>query len=101
MGNLQMFAFNLRLLIGLLVFGLIGLVLLVVFWTGVKVLLFRWSRRKAGKQLREKKYGADGRPIPPTSPGICEQCGQVFPEVFHLPGGPRLCASCYESVRST
>lgn len=96
MGQLEMFALNIRFLIGLVVFLFIALVAVIVFWTGIKTWLWRRGKRQSEAAEHDRKFGADGRPYPPVAAGMCGQCGGAFAEVFHLPDGTRKCRGCYE-----
>ena len=96
MDQLQTFGLNIHLLIGILLVLAIGLVVVIAVWTGVKVWLFRKKQEAAQHDERRRKFGRDGRPLPPRGPGLCEKC-QKAGEVFHLPDGRRLCESCFES----
>lgn len=95
MSQLEMFALNMRLLVGILVFLGLVFVLLFASWTGLKMWTFHVRRRRAEDEARARKYRPDGRPYPPVAAGICEKCGGAFDEVFHLPNGTRRCRSCY------
>jgi len=95
MTQLEMFALNMRLLIGILVFLALVFVFLFVTWTTLKMWRFRRQRRRAEAEVRARKYRPDGRPYPPRAPGICEQCGGTFADVFHLSNGARRCQTCY------
>jgi hypothetical protein len=97
MEQLQMFAQNIRLLIGILVALALGLILLIASWTGIKIWLFRKRQALAEEEERRQKIGRDGRPLPPRAAGICQQC-QKAGEVFHLPDGRRFCERCYGSM---
>ena len=95
MDQLQMFALNIHLLIGILVCGGCSLVLLIAVWTLMKVLRFQRTQARGEKEQQAARIGRDGKPLPPTSQGICDRCGRIFREVYHLPDGTRLCATCY------
>lgn len=92
-----MFGQNIYVLIGLLVFAAVCVVLLIASWTGVKVLSFKLSQKKAETEERQRKRHPDGTVIP-TAPGVCIKCGQVFPQVYHLMEGNRLCETCYRTA---
>ncbi|MFQ5428899.1 MAG: hypothetical protein ACE5E1_01205 [Phycisphaerae bacterium] len=98
MSQLQMFGMNIFLLVGILLLALIGFVLVVVFWTGIKVWWFRRAQALGRREERRRRFGADGRPRPPIAPGICRRCGQASPEVYHLDAGLRLCPTCYAAA---
>lgn len=96
MTQLESFAFDMRFLLGLLVFLALLLIVAIAVWTGLKVWVFRVRSSRAQREEHERKHGPDGRTLPPVGEGICERCQGVFQEVFHLPSGRRLCRSCYE-----
>jgi hypothetical protein len=96
MAQLEMFALNMRFLIGLLVFLLLAAAVVIGIWTGVKILVLR-ARRKYGKAKdHHGRFRPDGRPFPPAAPGICGKCEGAFDKVYHLPDGRKLCAKCYQ-----
>lgn len=96
MTQLQMFGLNLWFLIELLVCGFFALVLLIASWTGIKIWLFQRGQSRAERENRRRKFDSGGRPIAPSAPGVCHQCGAAFREVHHLPSGERLCPTCYQ-----
>lgn len=97
MAQLQMFALNIRFLIGLLVFLVLVAAAVIGVWTGVKILVFHIRRKAAAEAQCRLKYRPDGQPYPPAAPGICGKCQRAFDQVYHLPDGRRLCAECYRA----
>jgi hypothetical protein len=95
MAQIEMFALNIRFLIGLLVFLVLVAAVVIGIWTGVKILIFHVRRKRAAEAERRRKFQPDGRPYPPSAPGICGDCKCVSDQVYHLPEGRRLCAKCY------
>ncbi|MCG8406630.1 MAG: hypothetical protein MI923_15655 [Phycisphaerales bacterium] len=98
MDQLQGFGLNIIFLLGVLVFVGFCFMLLIAFWTGVKIMLLRRRQKQSDMETRRRKFHLDGRPIPPSAPGICHKCGSVFPQVHHLSDGRRLCVTCYQSA---
>ncbi len=101
MGQLTMFGQNMHLLIGILVFLAVALVLAIAIWTAVRIWIFRARTAKAHREELASKSNLDGSRLPPSSPGICQQCGAVQDAVYHLPHGGRLCGACYRTVGSS
>lgn len=97
MDQLTMFAQNIYLLIGLLLFLIIVIVFIIASWTGLNVLFFLRGKRTSDQALAAAKIGPDGRPLPPAGQGICDRCQAIPKEVYFMPEGERLCRSCYEA----
>jgi hypothetical protein len=95
--QLEMFGLNIMLLIGLLTAGVIGLVVFFALWTGIKILLFRRRQRQGELDHELAKRDPMGRLLPPTTPGVCHQCGKAYRKVHHLPSGKRYCPDCYRA----
>lgn len=98
--QLKMFGLNIRLLIGLLTAGVIGFVLLIAVWTGIKVILFRRRQQQSELEAGRAKLDAKGRPLPPTTAGVCHRCGKACLKVHHLPSGQRFCPDCYRDTQN-
>ena len=98
-GQLKMFGLNIYFLIGLLFVMAVGAVLLVAAWTGLKVLIWKERARAAEQAERRRKLRPDGTPLPPAGRGICTACSRVCETVYHLPGGERLCPTCYAAAQ--
>lgn len=100
MSQLEMFAQNIHLLIGLLMAGALLLILITIIWTSINMWIFHLRRRRAAAINRALTTGPDGTALPPRSPGICDVCYRVADEVFHLPSGGRMCNRCYLQQRT-
>ncbi len=99
MSQIEMFAQNIFLLIGLLFCGVVGLVLVVVVWIAIKLAWWRWQRVLVEREMRRTRYDENGDPLPPASHGACDICGNVFDVVYNLPDGSRLCWYCHREAR--
>ncbi len=97
MNQLDSFALDMRLLLGLLVFLGLLLILVVAAWTGAKIWIHHAKLKQERREGFKRTHDRHGRPLPPTAEGICEQCQTPSDKVYHLPSGRRLCAACYES----
>lgn len=93
--QLQMFAQNIRLLIGLLVCAVIGLGLLVLSWTVFRAYRFNRRLKRAEETLSGGPRAPGGADVPPRAPGVCHRCARVDEAVYHLPTGERVCPACY------
>jgi hypothetical protein len=91
----QVFALNIYFLIGLLIVLGVVIVLIVAFWTSIKIWIWSVRRRKADEAEHRRRFRPDGRPYPPLARGICQGCARALDEVYHLPSGQRLCPECY------
>ena len=98
--QLEMFGLNIALLIGLLTVGLLGFVLLIALWTGINILRFRREQRHGRRDSDRARRDDKGRPLPPTSPGVCHRCGKASLKVHHLPSGERSCPNCYHATQN-
>jgi len=99
--RLTMFGANIWLIVAALLFGAFALVVLYAAWTGIRVMRFRKQQRDAELAYRRKRYDPDGKALVPTARGICDVCGQVDSNVYHLPDGRRLCRSDYARLTGT
>ncbi len=95
LGQLEMFAQNIRLLIGILLVLAVGGALVLALWTGVKIWLFRRRQQEAALKANLARFGPDGRALPPRGSGVCDACQAAPLWVYHLPDGRRMCESCY------
>lgn len=91
-------AINLGIIIGAVIFGVVLLILVVAAWTGVKLGLWRRSRRQAEQEARRRTHGPDGRPYPPAGRGLCDRCQRALDKVYYLPSGERRCPACYAEL---
>lgn len=96
-----MFAQNIYLLIGILLFLALVFVAFVLGWSGIRMALFGWRQRKARRDQHAARFHDDGTPIPPRGEGLCGRCGRAGFDIYHLPANQRLCESCYRAFRST
>lgn len=83
-------------LIGILLASAVGLILLIVAWTGLKIVLQVYRQHRGKREYVKRFYRADGRKYPPYIEGICEGCGRGHRTVYHPQDGPNLCPDCYE-----
>ena len=91
----QVFALNIYFLIGLLIAAAVATVLIIAFWTSIKIWIWRVRCRKSETAEHRRRFQPDGQPYPPASRGVCEGCARALNEVYHLPSGQRLCPECY------
>ncbi len=90
MDQLLMFRQNIHLLIGILMFVAVVCFLCFATWTAIKIWIFRMRVAKASREELARKTDSEGRRLPPSSPGICQQCGIAQNDVYHLSHGRRL-----------
>ena len=93
--QLQRWRLNTQLLIGILACLGVGLVFVFMFWTVLRTWLFASAQRRGERRFKTKRLGADGAPLPPTALGLCDKCGKVSDNVYHLADGRRLCETCF------
>jgi hypothetical protein len=98
MGNLNVFAQNIYLLLGLLVFAGVTFVVIILSWSGIRVWFWQRSVDRATQAWRATRYRPDGTRFPPSGPGICFHCHTAFKKVYYLSTGDRVCPSCYLDV---
>ena len=91
----QTFFVNLMLLVALLILAVVGFIVLVASWTGLKIGIWHWRRRRTERNEQKRKQRPDGSASLPVGRGLCDRCGTVFSEVYHLPSGERMCPACY------
>lgn len=89
-----LFAQNIAALVGALILLVAGGAIVLLGITGVRVLLFRARQRESAARHRASRTGADGRPLPPRSLGVCDRCGRARASASHLADGRRLCDQC-------
>jgi hypothetical protein len=99
--NLKLFGLNLYYLIGLLFFLSPAIPLLILIIAMIRSRIHRAKVDRAERQRRADLLGPDGRPLPPTAPGLCDDCSIVYGDVYHLPDGRRLCKYCYHAPGPT
>ncbi len=95
--QLEMFARNIRLLIGLLVCAVLGFGVLIFSWAGLRAALFNRKLKQTGTDRIRNQNHSDGIPTPPTAPGVCQRCDRACERVYHMSSGVRLCPTCYEN----
>jgi len=100
MSREQIFVTNIGLLIGLLLALAFVLIAVILTWTGLRIWIFHRAQKREAQQQHKTATDAGGHRLPPAGPGICMECGNVFPRVFHLEDGRRLCSTCYSAARS-
>ena len=92
----QVFALNIYFLIGLLLLLAISTVLVVAFWTSIKIWMWNIRRRKAEDAERRRHFRTRRPAVPADRP---RRLRGAVPEpwtwVYHLPSGQRLCPDCY------
>lgn len=99
--NLELFGLNLYFLIGLLILLSLAIPLLILAIAMIRERIHRAKVDRAERQRRADGLGPDGRPLPPTAPGLCDDCSIVYVDVYHLPDGRRLCKHCYHPADPT
>ena len=99
--NLKLFSLNLYYLIGVLVLLSLAVPLLILAIAMIRARIHRAKVDCAERQRRADLLGPDGRPLPPTAPGLCDDCSVVYIDVYHLPAGRRLCKHCYHPASPT
>ncbi len=91
---------NIYLLIALLLVAVVAIILIVAAWTGVKIVLWRGSQRKAARPYYRSRHAPNGTPYPPSSRGICTRCGQYADCVYHLANGTRVCRVHFDEAHA-
>jgi hypothetical protein len=94
MGNIEMFALNIRLLIGLLLLLALSAILLIVGWTLFKVVRFHITQQRGQAKLHDTRTDEAGRNRPPTGVGLCDRCQKASDQIVFLRDGRRLCPAC-------
>ena len=92
---------NLYLLIGLLLLAGISALSILVFWTSIKLWIWRRAQRRSEQAYQQRRFDHNGTPYPPASRGICTHCGELYEQVYHLPSGARLCRNHYHNATRT
>jgi hypothetical protein len=95
--QLEMFGENMRLLLGIVLFLILGFGSLIAVWTGLKIYFFRRDQRRAAEQFKRSNTGRDGRFLPPVGSGLCDKCGKAGDRVYFLPEGGRRCEACHKA----
>ena len=89
------FGINLFIIIGAVVLLSLAFVLVLLVWTGVRAGIWRRRQVRAEREQRLGKLDGSGQRRPPADRGLCDRCGRLFDEVYHLPDGSRRCPRCY------
>lgn len=80
------------------VIALIPLLILVSIF--IKWTISTIRRKAAIKKEMNALLDEQGRRLPPSNHGLCQQCKHVFDDVFFLPDGSVLCRQCYKRKES-
>ncbi len=91
----QTFFVNLMLLVALLIVAVVGFIVLVASWTGLKIGIWRLRQKRAERREQQRKQRPEDKASLPVGRGLCDRCGTPSREVFHLPSGERCCPDCY------
>jgi hypothetical protein len=97
MMNLNMWALNIYALIGFLLLLGAASVVLVAVWTGLKMGIWSYLRRRSRQAYLSRTRRADGQRYPPVAGGVCDHCHRVSKQIYYSRSGPRLCSPCYEA----
>ncbi|HUU98319.1 MAG TPA: hypothetical protein VM487_21515 [Phycisphaerae bacterium] len=92
----QTFFVNLILLVALLIVAVVGFVVLVASWTGLKIGIWHFRRKRAEREEQQRKQRPEDKASLPVGHGLCDRCGTPSREVFHLPSGERCCPECFQ-----
>jgi hypothetical protein len=63
-------------------------------WTLVRYRRWRRQQQAADLEHYQSTHDAQGRPMPPLGPGVCQGCGAVPALVYYLEDGRHLCPHC-------
>lgn len=96
LGALEYFAANIFLILAMFLALFVAAGILLMIWVAAKTLLRHYRVRQAFLEHYRSTHFPDGRPLPPTSRGLCHRCLNVFDEVFHLCDGTKLCRACFD-----
>jgi len=86
---------NMLLLVGLLIVAVVGFIVLVASWTGLKIGIWHFRRKGAERQEQQRKQRPQDKASLPVGRGLCDRCGTPSRKVLHLPSGERCCPDCY------
>lgn len=76
----------------------VSTVLILVFWTAIKVWLSERRERRSWERYQKSSRRADGRPYPAFFMGQCDSCGRGHRKIYQAEWGPGLCPTCYEAA---
>jgi len=91
----EMFFVNLMILVALVILAVVGFIVLVASWTGLKIGIWRLRQKRAERQEQQRKQRPEDKASLPVGRGLCNRCGTPSRKVFHLPSGERCCPDCY------
>ena len=91
----EMFFVNLMILVALVILAVVGLIVLVASWTGLKIGIWHFRRKRAEHQEQQRKQRPEDKASLPVGRGLCDRCGTPSRKVFRLPSGERCCPDCY------
>jgi hypothetical protein len=87
---------NLFLLIGLLIVVVLGALLCLGIWIGLRLWIAGRRERRSWEEFEQQRRAPDGRPYPAFIDGICRECGRGDARIYHGDAGEELCPSCYD-----
>lgn len=99
--DLHMWALNIMFLLGLLFVLAVSAVVLYILIGYVRARLWHARMERAERAEYERTHHPDGRPLPPTGRGFCDNCAASFEKVYFLESGTRLCPACYRKLLET
>jgi len=75
---------------------LVGMAVAIALGLWTLAQYHRWRREKqaADREHYQSTHDAQGRPMPPLGPGVCQGCGAVPALVYYLEDGRHLCPDC-------
>ena len=100
MSQLEMFAQNIHLLIGILFACFCAVLLLITFVIGVKITWWQMRRVMAHRAIYGPKRDEQGRLLPQVFRGACTRCGNLFSVVYSVGEHRHLCKRCYRIERA-
>ncbi|MCA9250560.1 MAG: hypothetical protein R3E58_08635 [Phycisphaerae bacterium] len=96
--RLHMFGANIFLIIGAILLSIVAIGFLIALWTGVNILTWRRSQKRAAAKRHRERFDKTGQPYPPAARGLCSVCDAVHAKVYHLPDGTRFCPTHYAEL---
>jgi hypothetical protein len=64
-------------------------------YLGVRAIRRRVRLARDRRAYHDARFGPDGRPLPPSEPGVCERCGTASDTIYYLPSGAHVCPACH------
>jgi len=95
--SLDNWAMNIAILVGFLIVLVVFLVVGIISLACLRSLIWRIRLKLIRRRSYRFTHTTNGRPLPPTSPGLCDQCQSYSDHVYFLPSGTRLCDRCYHN----